>query len=72
MVSRTSWKVAGHCAANRYGAGHRSFFVPGTKCQARVLECLAPLPVPGSERWLWGLTQLWKLGAWRRAWRGSR
>jgi len=54
------------------GVLRRRFFVPGTECQALVLECLAPrLPVPGSEPRLWRVTQLW-LGAWHRTWRGVR
>ena len=46
MIGMVSWKVVHSCAAKRYGVARRSFFVPGTGCQARVLKCLA------LEHWL--------------------
>ena len=43
MIGMVSWKVVHSCAAKRYGVARRSFFVPGTGCQALVLECQAPV-----------------------------
>ena len=56
MIGTVSWKVIDSCAAKRYGVMRRSFFVPGTRCQARVLKCLA------LERWLWAVNRiLWRM-----------
>lgn len=42
---QTGWsKSADHFERNRYGVSRRSFFVPGTECQALCRGASAPAP----------------------------
>jgi hypothetical protein len=39
----SGWRIQRMEQATRRGAWRRGFFVPFAKCQARVLECQAPV-----------------------------